>query len=88
MPRTRFNPSRPGFVGVTTPYKPGGERLNEMSGTSKKTTVISIRLPNDVVFTLNRRINGRRGRWESVGEYLQERIIYDTMRVHARRDKP
>ena len=39
-----------------------------MSGTSSKTTVISLRLPNKVVFTLKRRINGRRSRWASVGE--------------------
>ena len=54
---------------------------------SKISGVVSIRLPNEVLFTIQRRINGRRGRWESVGEYLQERIIYDTMRAHARRNK-
>lgn len=56
-----------------------------MSGTSKISTRISIRLPNEVVRTLERRINGQRSRWGSVGEYLKERIIYDTMRSHQRK---
>lgn len=53
---------------------------------SKTTQVIAIRLPNEVVFTLKRRIDGRRSRWSSVGEYLRERIIYDTERQHTRRE--
>lgn len=56
-----------------------------MSGTSSKTTVVSLRLPNEVVFTLQRRINGKKGRHDSVALYLQERIIYDTNRSHKRR---
>jgi len=55
-----------------------------MSGTSSRTTIISLRLPNEVVYTLKRRIDGRRTHWSSVGEYLQERIIYDTQREHKR----
>ena len=58
-----------------------------MSGTSKISTRVSIRLPNEVVRTLERRIDGERSRWVSVGEYLRERIIYDTMRVHKRKAK-
>ena len=53
-----------------------------MSGTSKISTIVSIRLPNYVVYTLNRRINGKRSRWGSVGEYIKERLIYDIMRSH------
>ena len=53
-------------------------------GIKNYTTVISLRLPNETVFTLQRRVDGRRGRWESVGDYLQERIIYDTDRSHKR----
>lgn len=53
---------------------------------SKISQVVSIRLPNEVLFTIQRRIDGRRGRWESVGEYLQERIIYDTERLHKRKE--
>ena len=55
-----------------------------MSGKSSKTTVVSIRLPNEVVFTLKRRINGKRTRWDTVGNYLKERIIYDTERAHVK----
>lgn len=40
-------------------------------------------MPNEVVFTLERRIAGKRTHWDSVGEYLQERIIYDVMREHT-----
>ena len=53
-----------------------------MSGTSSKTKVVTIRLPNEVVYTLTRRINGRRSRWGSIGEYIKERLIYDIERSH------
>lgn len=52
---------------------------------SKISTVVSIRLPNETVFTLRRRIDGRRSRWSTVGEYLKERIIYDTEREHGKK---
>lgn len=58
-----------------------------MSGKSTKSEIVSFRLPNDVVSTLNHRIAGRRGRWQSIGEYLQERVIYDTRRLHVRKRK-
>lgn len=56
-----------------------------MSGTSKISTRVSFRLPNDVVQTLQRRINGRRTHWQSIGEYLQERVIYDVTRYHKKK---
>ena len=56
-----------------------------MSGTSSKTTLITLRLPREVVCTLERRINGRQSHWWSVREYLQERIIYDTERLHTKK---
>ena len=56
-----------------------------MSGTSKISTRVSIRLPNSVVRTLQHRIAGERSRWGSVGEYVQERVIYDTRRSHKRK---
>ncbi len=59
-----------------------------MSGTSKISTRISIRLPNSVVRTLERRIDGRRSRWSTVGEYIKERLIYDTERDHTRKQSP
>lgn len=52
---------------------------------SSKSEVVSVRLPHEVLFTLKRRINGRRSRWSSVGEYIRERLIYDTMRPHVKR---
>ena len=54
----------------------------DMRGKSKISTVVSIRLPNEVVITLQNRINGRRSRWQTVGEYLKERITYDVLRSH------
>jgi hypothetical protein len=58
-----------------------------MSGKSTKSEIVSFRLPVDVVSTLNNRLAGRRGRWASIGEYLQERVIYDVRRLHGRRKK-
>ncbi|MDD5510498.1 MAG: hypothetical protein PHI12_06805 [Dehalococcoidales bacterium] len=52
---------------------------------SKSSRPVTIRLPNDVLCTIERRIEGRRSRWASVGEYLKERIVYDTQREHKRR---
>ncbi len=57
-----------------------------MSGKSSKSQLITLRLPNDVVCTLTHRINGRRGRWQSVGDYLKERITYDTRRSHNKKN--
>ncbi len=54
---------------------------------SKVSRVVSFRLPNSVLFTLERRVNARRSRWCSVGEYLKERIIYDLTRKHERKAK-
>jgi len=56
-----------------------------MSGTSKISTRVSIRLPNNVVRTLERKIAGRRSRWSTIGEYLKERVIYDTERLHHKK---
>ena len=53
-----------------------------MPGKSLKTQIIAFRLPNEVIAILERRVKGRLGHWESVGQYLQERIIYDTKRAH------
>lgn len=56
-----------------------------MSGKSSKSQLITLRLPNDVVYTLTHRINGKRGRWQSIGDYLKERIIYDVRRSHSKK---
>ena len=55
-----------------------------MAGTSKLSKRVSVRLPNEVFDAIQRRIDGRRGRWESVALYVQERIIYDVMRPHKK----
>ena len=52
---------------------------------SKTSTVVSIRLDNDLLFTIQSRVDGQRSRWSSVGEYLKDRIIYDTYRPHGKR---
>lgn len=54
---------------------------------SKVSKPVTIRLPNDVLCTIERKINGRRSRWDSVGEYLKDRIIYDTLRSHHRQEQ-
>ncbi len=58
-----------------------------MSGTSKVSTRVSIRLPNEVVRTLIRRIAGRRARWDSVGDYIKELIIMELERNHHKKNK-
>lgn len=61
------------------PDKKRPYRKSKISGT------VTLRLPNDVLCTINRRINGKRSRWSSIGSYLTERVIYDVRRSHDRR---
>ena len=49
---------------------------------SKKTKVISIRLPNELIAKVQKRVDV--GRHESVADYLRDRIIYDVERKHKR----
>ena len=49
---------------------------------SKTSGVVTIRLPNSVLYTISRRISKDRSRWSTIGEYIKERIIYDTERSH------
>ena len=49
---------------------------------SKKTTIVSIRLPNELVAKVQKRVDN--GRHESVADYLRNRIIYDVNRKHRR----
>ena len=53
-----------------------------MAGTSTKTQVISIRLPNDIVKIIERRIYVT-GHYRTVSSYLRDRIIYDMTRKHG-----
>ena len=49
-----------------------------MSGVSKRTTIVPIRLPNEIVAILKRRAaNYQDGKLSS---YLRDRIIYDVSR--------
>lgn len=53
-----------------------------MSGTSSKTQVVSVRLPNKVVKILRRRaVNHLDG---TLSGYIRDRILYDTLRKHQR----
>lgn len=53
-----------------------------MPGKSTRSQVISVRLPNEVVETIKRRF--AKNRFDSVGAYLRDRIIYDVTRKHSR----
>ena len=55
-----------------------------MSGTSKTTTVVGIRLPNEVVELIRQRCEERG--YENVADYLRPRIIADITRKHRRND--
>ncbi len=58
-----------------------------MSGKSSQTKVIALRLPNDIYSILERRVNKSHRAYLTVGQYLKERIIYDTLRIHGNRHK-
>ena len=53
-----------------------------MSGKSSKTQVVHVRLPNDVVEVIRRRVDNE---WDSVSQYLRDLISYQIMRSHHRR---
>lgn len=52
---------------------------------SKSSGIVTIRLPNEIISKIERRVAGPRSRWGSVGDYLKERIIYDVRRDHKRK---
>jgi hypothetical protein len=61
-----------------------------MAGTSSRTTVISLRLPNDVVAIAQRRVdrwNRNGGRYRSVNDYLRMLVIWDMRRSHRKKAK-
>jgi hypothetical protein len=55
-----------------------------MSGTSSKSTVVAIRLPNDVVDVIRQRAEARG--CSNLADYLRPRIISDLTRKHKRND--
>lgn len=65
-----------------------GESVNtfrlgkKMAGKSKRTKVVSLRLPNELMAKIEKRVKS--GEWDSVGHYLRERITYDILRQHRR----
>ncbi|MCP4608958.1 MAG: hypothetical protein GY845_09625 [Planctomycetes bacterium] len=54
-----------------------------MSGKSTKSQIVCFRVPNEVYEILDRRMN--KSRFFSVNEYVQQRIIYDTLSNHGKR---
>ncbi len=52
-----------------------------MSGTSRKTIVISLRLPNEIIEIVEGRI-AKHHAPATVAGYLRDRIIYDITRKH------
>jgi len=50
-------------------------------------TPVVFRLPNQVLEIVQRRIKGKRSHWNSVGEYLRDRVIYDLTRPHKRKGR-
>lgn len=56
-----------------------------MQGASELTVAIAFRLPNDIHTIYARRVEKSRGRWRSIGHYLQERAIYEALRKHNRK---
>lgn len=57
-----------------------------MSGTSRISTRVSIRLPNEVVRTLQHRVDGTRSRWLTISEYIKEMVIFHVERKHVKRN--
>lgn len=52
-----------------------------MKGISQKTSIITLRLPNDVLEMIARRARKNN---VSAYEYLRERVIYDVRRTHRK----
>lgn len=59
-----------------------------MAGTSKKTRVISLRLPNATVAVAQRRVdlwNSQGGLYRSVNDYLRMLVIWEMGRSHHKK---
>lgn len=54
-----------------------------MAGTSKKTKIITFRVPNEVYEALVRRNDQRTAMPISVNNYVRNRVIYDATRKHG-----
>jgi len=57
-----------------------------MSGTSKKTVIVSFRVPNAVYAKIKKRSH-QQARYKTVSSYLRDRTTYDVERKHGTRKK-
>jgi Arc/MetJ-type ribon-helix-helix transcriptional regulator len=53
-----------------------------MPGKSKSSRIVSVRLPNEVIEVLQRRV--KENRFTGIPSYLRDRITYDTLRRHGK----
>ncbi len=53
-----------------------------MPNISSKTKVIAFRLPVEIYDTIERRVKSKRSHWNTISEYLRERVCYDISRSH------
>lgn len=58
-----------------------------MPGASSKTTLVTLRLPNDVVEIIQRRVGGTGYPPGTVRSYLEKRVIFDVRRKHKKREE-
>ena len=57
-----------------------------MSDKSRKSKIVAVRLPNEVIDMLKKRILN--SRYTGLSDYLRARITYDTMRKHGKCNTP
>ena len=55
-----------------------------MAGISRKTQVVSIRLPNEVCRLIEKRLARQGSCSKTISQYLRDRIIYDMTRIHRK----
>ena len=54
---------------------------------STVSTPVVFRLPNHILEIVKKRIKSKRSHWNTVGEYLRDRVIYDLTRPHSKKEK-
>ena len=54
---------------------------------NRKSTVVALRIPNEIYEVIRRRVDYGRGPAETVSEYLRDIIIYAVGRKHERRNE-
>ena len=53
-----------------------------MPGRSRKTQVVRVRLRNEVVEVIRRRVDNE---WDSISQYVRDLVTYQVMRSHHKR---